>query len=538
MTKIYNNFILVFFFTIVFFCGQKIAAQKTTIQLPKMANQVVNNFTEIATSENYKTNYQEIDKLKYQNTNQFFKEGKYFSMQTKATWTKFNLKNNYKKDTIYYLKFPFAFNCELFHKKRNQLLSIGLTGTNCHRNLLSVKNDEARIEIKLKSQETKAFYLQSKSLFYSNPIPILTIENYITRFEEPSVNQISENQIYVSLTYFFIGINVVFMFLALFRYVTVKRDIAYIIFVALNLVITLYNLSTYRIIIFEFSFLPEISNNEFSNYFADFMLLFYFLFFLSFLKLPKESKIRKLLIFGCCYYCFQIFIECSDFDSIALIKFSLFFLRTTPVFNIVSYLIIFIYLAFYAKTEYYFAKYGAFSILIGTIIIALSILEWYFKINIDPIKSMFISFLIYQIANLFDFIFFFYSLILIEKNTNNENNFLQTEILQNKIDLETTKKLIQNESIILKDKTQLNLKNLLYIKADDHYLNIFSNNDKKNHLVRGKLSEIEKELPPNFIKCHRSFIVNKNYIAQVNSNSIVMSDKSEIPTTRGFKFEE
>jgi LytTr DNA-binding domain len=369
-------------------------------------------------------------------------------------------------------------------------------------------------------------------------VPSITVENYLTKFENPTVNQITEQQIYVSLTYLFIGINIVFIFLAMFRFLTIKRDITYLIFALLNFIITLYNLSTYRIIIFEFDSLPQISNNEFSNYFADFMLLFYFLFFLSFLKLHKNSFIRHLLIFGCFYYCVQIFIECSDFDSVFLINFSLFFLKTTPFFNSLSYLTVFIYLAFYAKTEYYFAKYGLFSILVGTVLIALLIIQASFKINVDPIDNMFVTFLLYQISNLLDFIFFFYSLILIEKNTNTQHNELQIILENNKKELETTKKLVENENIILKDKTIITLETLIYIKADDHYLEIYTNDSKKNHQVRGKLSEIAKELPPNFIKCHRSYIINKNYIKLIQTTCIIMIDNTEIPISRGFKVEE
>jgi LytTr DNA-binding domain len=510
-------------------------SQNSTIELPKMANKVINNFTQVAIAKSYNKDNKIIKNLKFLSFQDFSKKFKTFPLETKSTWVKFQLKNNFTKDTVFYLKSPFIPNLELFCKENNHLISLGCTGTNCNYKALSVKNDEARIEIKLKKKETKLFYLQSKSLFYSNAVPSITIENYITRFEKPTVNQISENQIYVSLSYFFIGINIVFMVLAMFRYVTIKKDPAYLVFVLLNFVITLYNLSTYRIIIFEFDFLPEISNNEFSNYFADFMLLFYFLFFLSFLKLPKKSFIKKLLIFGCLYYCLQIVIECSDFSSTFLINFSLNFLKTTPEFNILSYSIVFIYLTFYTKSEYYFAKYGLFSILIGTTLIALSIMQSGLKIKIDPIDNMFITFLVYQISNLFDFVFFFYSLILIEKNITTQNDSLQTEIQNNKKELETTKKLIENEHIILKDKTKIELKKLIYIKADDHYLNIFSTENKKPHLVRGKLSEITLELPANFIKCHRSFIVNKNEIKKIQSTTILMNDNTEIPISRGFK---
>jgi len=50
----------------------------------------------------------------------------------------------------------------------------------------------------------------------------------------------------------------------------------------------------------------------------------------------------------------------------------------------------------------------------------------------------------------------------------------------------------------------------MYVKSDGHYLNLFTTNKKE--FVRGKISEIEAQLPPNFIKCHRSYVVNQNFI--------------------------
>jgi hypothetical protein len=130
---------------IMLLINSMVFSQETTIELPKMANRVVNDFIEIATIDNYDTTYQQINKLKFLTTKRYSKEIKLFPLQTKATWVKLKLKNNYTKDTIFYLKFPFAFNLKLFCKTKNQLLAIGCSGTNCNRNMLSVKNDEARI---------------------------------------------------------------------------------------------------------------------------------------------------------------------------------------------------------------------------------------------------------------------------------------------------------------------------------------------------------------------------------------------------------
>jgi len=115
-----------------------------------------------------------------------------------------------------------------------------------------------------------------------------------------------------------------------------------------------------------------------------------------------------------------------------------------------------------------------------------------------------------------------------------EKMSLEVEHFKTSEELKNVKKLIEKESVILRDKTKVNLEQLAYIKADDHYLSIHTI-EKKNHFVRGKLSDIIDELPSNFVKCHRSYIINKNHIKQIQSKLIIMNDNSEIPISRGFK---
>ena len=55
--------------------------------------------------------------------------------------------------------------------------------------------------------------------------------------------------------------------------------------------------------------------------------------------------------------------------------------------------------------------------------------------------------------------------------------------------------LVIKNHIILKDKTKVYINDLLYIKAEDHYIRVYTA-DGKNHLVRGKLGDLESQLPP------------------------------------------
>jgi tetratricopeptide (TPR) repeat protein len=101
-------------------------------------------------------------------------------------------------------------------------------------------------------------------------------------------------------------------------------------------------------------------------------------------------------------------------------------------------------------------------------------------------------------------------------------------------ELEKVKSIVTEGYIILKDKSKVYLNDLMYIKSEDHYLHTFSK-DGKSQFVRGKLAQILTELPPNFVKCHRSYIVNTNYIHSIQKGFIILKNKTEIPVSRGFK---
>ncbi|WP_034061984.1 LytTR family DNA-binding domain-containing protein [Lacinutrix jangbogonensis] len=115
-----------------------------------------------------------------------------------------------------------------------------------------------------------------------------------------------------------------------------------------------------------------------------------------------------------------------------------------------------------------------------------------------------------------------------------ENQSLNIENEKTKTELETVKSLVTNDYILLKNKSKVYLKELIYVNADGHYLNLYTNTKKE--FVRGKISEIETQLPPNFIKCHRSYIVNQNCIKQFANTEVFMVNGDAIPLSRGFKF--
>ena len=125
-------------------------------------------------------------------------------------------------------------------------------------------------------------------------------------------------------------------------------------------------------------------------------------------------------------------------------------------------------------------------------------------------------------------VFWFY------KKVDEKKNFLEQEKENTLKEVQNLKQLVVKNHIILKDRTKVYINDLLYVKAEDHYIRVYTS-DGKNHLVRGKLSELENQLPPNFIRTHRSYITNRNYVKQLQSTFLTITDGAKIPISRNFK---
>ena len=93
-----------------------------------------------------------------------------------------------------------------------------------------------------------------------------------------------------------------------------------------------------------------------------------------------------------------------------------------------------------------------------------------------------------------------------------------------------------NEFVYVKHKDKekkLNIDEILFIKSDNNYLEIYT--ETKKYLIRFKLSELEKKLPKSkFIRVHQSYMVNKKFIIAFSSNTININNL-EVPISRKYK---
>ncbi len=77
-------------------------------------------------------------------------------------------------------------------------------------------------------------------------------------------------------------------------------------------------------------------------------------------------------------------------------------------------------------------------------------------------------------------------------------------------------------------------KTILWIEADGNYttIQLISN---KRHVIRTTLGELEEQLSsPNFIRIHKSYLVNKIHVTEVRANSII-TDNQELSVGRTYQ---
>ncbi len=89
-------------------------------------------------------------------------------------------------------------------------------------------------------------------------------------------------------------------------------------------------------------------------------------------------------------------------------------------------------------------------------------------------------------------------------------------------------------TFIKSDKEYFQVKNneICYLKADDDFTRVYTS--KKMHLDNRTLRTWEEGLPGNFIRVHRSYIINRNFVSKIAGNRVFL-DSVEIPIGRSYK---
>lgn len=96
---------------------------------------------------------------------------------------------------------------------------------------------------------------------------------------------------------------------------------------------------------------------------------------------------------------------------------------------------------------------------------------------------------------------------------------------------------IGGDSIYIKEgheQTKVKLHEILYLEALKDYTLIIT--DKKRHCVLSSIGNLLKEDHfQSFIRIHRSFAVQKQFIQKINSSEIILNNNITIPVGRSYK---
>jgi DNA-binding LytR/AlgR family response regulator len=90
--------------------------------------------------------------------------------------------------------------------------------------------------------------------------------------------------------------------------------------------------------------------------------------------------------------------------------------------------------------------------------------------------------------------------------------------------------LVVKNALFIKQKQRfirVDFDDILYLKSDNVYIDIFLKNGK-SYVVRGALNEYLNKMNKDFIRCHRSYIINLNHLLSINHISVELQN-IEIP---------
>ena len=76
---------------------------------------------------------------------------------------------------------------------------------------------------------------------------------------------------------------------------------------------------------------------------------------------------------------------------------------------------------------------------------------------------------------------------------------------------------------------KVNILDIRYIEAMSEYLKVWLDNEQKPIITLLSMKKIEERLPENFMRIHRSYIINLDKIQEVNKNRVIMDAETYLP---------
>ena len=109
--------------------------------------------------------------------------------------------------------------------------------------------------------------------------------------------------------------------------------------------------------------------------------------------------------------------------------------------------------------------------------------------------------------------------------------------LQKAKPVKTLNNVLKESLFIKKGSKQMRIKicDIMYIKSDNVYIDLYMTNGDI-HTLRETISDYIQKLTLNFVKCHRSYIVNLKHVESAQKNNLTVKD-IEIPISKNMREE-
>ena len=76
---------------------------------------------------------------------------------------------------------------------------------------------------------------------------------------------------------------------------------------------------------------------------------------------------------------------------------------------------------------------------------------------------------------------------------------------------------------------KVSIPNIRYVEAMSEYLKVWIEGESKHIITLLSMKKMEERLPSNFMRIHRSYIINLNKIQEVNKNRVIMDADTYLP---------
>lgn len=98
---------------------------------------------------------------------------------------------------------------------------------------------------------------------------------------------------------------------------------------------------------------------------------------------------------------------------------------------------------------------------------------------------------------------------------NQLDSFSALQQLAQQLSSNTRQSALNTISVSIGNKIVLvKIENIILFKAEDKYVTVFDTDGNK-HIITQTLNYLEGQLPPNFIRVHRTYIINKDKIVEI-----------------------